>query len=130
MNDITVTEINFRNESQIEIPLPIIQQPGNYSLFISENFGVDFLEMPVPLRYHPVPILFQANFNKIQIANCSDTEDLGQPVGLLLQGTNFPDNPLTPFYCAIGANLNGKSMTATIPANIINATFVECPNIN
>jgi len=45
--------------------MPYIRQVGDYKLFVSNNYGVDFLELPVPLRYHPVPITQQAKFDKI-----------------------------------------------------------------
>jgi hypothetical protein len=42
----------------------------------------------------------------------------------------FPEDPNTPFYCSVGANLNGEYIRATTKARVINSTLVECPDIN
>jgi len=46
---------------------------------------------------------------------------------MILRGTMFPDDPNTPLYCSIGANFNGKYVTATVAAIVFNTSFVECP---
>ena len=49
---------------------------------------------------------------------------------MILEGENFPDDPATPFYCSLGADLGDEYISATVRAIVIDANHVKCPNLN